>query len=87
MKELSRAEALKEFGNSDHQYGFLNILEDTIWALKRLIPMYAAVLFIVFIWACFDSQIKTALLSLWAAINHDVKDTLEIMKINFFRMF
>jgi hypothetical protein len=49
-------------GTGRCKYYFLDFLNDGIWALKRLIPMYAAVIVMVYIWALYNPQIKATLL-------------------------
>ena len=46
----------------EKEYTALNFINDVIWALKRLIPMYAVVLVVVCVWALFNPQVKAMLL-------------------------
>jgi hypothetical protein len=71
----------------EKEYTALNFINDVIWALKRLIPMYMAVIIGVYILALYNPQVKATLLNVWALCNPDVKDAIHEMQNNIFRMF
>jgi hypothetical protein len=52
----------------EKEYTILDFVDEVIWALKRLIPMYLAVIAIVCIWGMFNPKIKAILLEVQTVI-------------------
>jgi hypothetical protein len=81
-------EEINEFEDPvDRHLSFIDFANDAIWALKRLIPMYAVVIIGALIWSLYNPQVKITLLNLWALCNPDVQDALNTMQNNIFGMF